>query len=142
MEKQCSACGELKPETEYQKRAMSNDGLTASCKSCLKARDALRFKNDPRVRDRHKRYQETDSGKESMKKAKMKWQEQNPEKRAAHVILGNRIRDGQVIKPDTCQGCGCKPSRLHGHHHDYSKPLDVEWLCPGCHADRHKDDTQ
>jgi hypothetical protein len=36
------------------------------------------------------------------------------------------------VRPDRCSKCKvkCKP---HGHHPDYSKPLEVVWLCPGCH---------
>lgn len=26
---------------------------------------------------------------------------------------------------------------MQGHHPDYSKPLEVEWLCPRCHGARH-----
>ncbi len=139
MEKQCSACGELKPKTEFQKRAMSHDGVTASCKSCLKARDAKRFQDDPKVRGRHRRYQATPAGKESVNKSRKKWLGENPEKRAAHVILGNRVSSGHVIKPDACEGCEAT-TRLDGHHEDYSKPLDVQWLCRTCHTRKHKDD--
>ena len=33
------------------------------------------------------------------------------------------------------QACGSVPT--HAHHEDYSKPLEVVWLCPYCHAGRH-----
>lgn len=136
MDKVCSNCGVIKPPSEYQKRSLSKDGLTSSCKVCLKERDARRFKNDPRVRERHKKYQATPEGKASMGKARKKWLDTNPEKRAAHVILNNRIRDGHIEKPDTCQECG-DGGRIHGHHEDYSKPLEIDWLCATCHAKRH-----
>lgn len=36
-----------------------------------------------------------------------------------------------------CEKCGA-PSR-HKHHEDYSKPLDVTYLCIRCHRQRHKE---
>lgn len=33
--------------------------------------------------------------------------------------------------------CGTDKN-VHGHHHDYSKPLDVEWLCSTCHGIEHR----
>lgn len=46
------------------------------------------------------------------------------------------VRMGQLIRPDLCERCGRK-GRVDGHHHDYSKPLDVEWLCRTCHMAEH-----
>ncbi len=50
--------------------------------------------------------------------------------------LRNAVKDGSILKPDRCQRCNKKDikSRIHGHHHDYSKPLEVEWLCSECHG--------
>jgi hypothetical protein len=33
--------------------------------------------------------------------------------------------------------CGSK--KVHGHHEDYNKPLEVHWLCPKHHKARHKE---
>lgn len=127
------------------------NGVATLCKECHKKRvrqnrlekadyykeyDASRFKNDPRVRDRHKRYRKTDAGKESLKKARQKWVEENQEKRAAHVLLGNAVRDNRVTKPSKCESCG-SGGRIEGHHEDYAKPLEVTWLCRQCHVDLH-----
>lgn len=40
------------------------------------------------------------------------------------------------LKPKPCRDCG--DSNTHMHHHDYSKPLDVIWLCRKCHAREHR----
>jgi len=46
----------------------------------------------------------------------------------------NALRDGRLIS-NPCEVCGTAKSQ--GHHEDYSKPLDVVWLCTRHHADRH-----
>ncbi len=33
--------------------------------------------------------------------------------------------------------CRATNAKVHAHHHDYSKPLDVEWLCKDCHWQQH-----
>lgn len=50
--------------------------------------------------------------------------------------MHHAIRYGRLSRPDQCERCGkkCHPD---GHHHDYSKPLDVEWLCRSCHMTHH-----
>lgn len=34
-----------------------------------------------------------------------------------------------------CEVCGT--ASVHAHHDDYSRPLDVRWLCPAHHAEVH-----
>jgi len=55
-----------------------------------------------------------------------------PEKYKARWALQYAVRSGKVIKPKFCSSCGVE-GKIQGHHHDYSKPLDVIWLCKKCH---------
>lgn len=153
--KSCIRCGVLKPLTDYYVHKMMADGRLGRCKECHKsemrrnraenveyyrAYDAYRFQNDPKVKERHKKYQESPAGAESNRRAKDKFIRDNPEKRAAHLMVQNAVRSGILKKPTECHVCReFKPSRqIHAHHHDYSKPLDVEWMCAKCHADHHR----
>ena len=137
--KACSQCSAVLHASGFQRRAASRDGLTASCKECLREYDKRRYQKDPRVRERLNRYQKTEHGRAVANRAKKKWSDENPVKRAAHVILNNAVRDGKVIKPEECGNCGAT-GLIDGHHHDYSKPLDVTWLCKPCHAAEHAGD--
>ena len=143
--KSCKKCDENKSDDEFYNR-------DNTCKECRKAMvrenrsknidyyreyDKKRFQNDPKVKQRHLRYQSTEAGKKSIRKAKDKYIEKNPVKRAAHVILGNAVRDGRINKPSACQACGAQKGRIHGHHNDYAKPLSVIWLCSKCHQTWH-----
>lgn len=40
------------------------------------------------------------------------------------------------IQPESCLFCGCLDTQAH--HHDYSKPLDVTWLCARHHGLVHR----
>jgi hypothetical protein len=63
-------------------------------------------------------------------------------KEKARQILHHEVRVGRIVKPETCERCDRPgkpgPAGLHGHHADYSRPLDVEWLCPRCHSAEHR----
>ena len=134
--KKCSACGEVKAAFEFQVRRMSHDGRTAACKVCLKARDAARYpKEKERRAELMRAYVATPEGKEIVRKAHLRWIKRNSQKRAAHVIVGNAIRDGELVKK-RCEVCGAE--KVDAHHDDYSKPLDVRWLCRKHHAEHHR----
>ena len=60
----------------------------------------------------------------------------NPQKYTAVTAVGNTIRDGKMTKDVLCQFCGTY-GPLHGHHRNYDKPLDVQWLCVPCHKQWH-----
>ncbi len=59
----------------------------------------------------------------------------HPERRKARVAVGNALRDGRLTK-GPCEGCGA--SDVQAHHDDYSRPLDVRWLCRDHHGDKHR----
>lgn len=54
----------------------------------------------------------------------------------AQGLVNHRVKAGKMPRPDRCQQCA-KVGRVDGHHEDYSRPAEVEWLCRSCHMKRH-----
>ncbi len=53
--------------------------------------------------------------------------------------VGRAIASGRLVRPAACEKCRKLGRPLQAHHHDYSKPLDVTWLCIPCHQSVHLD---
>lgn len=51
----------------------------------------------------------------------------------AKGLLRNAVRRGELVK-QPCEKCGDK---AQAHHPDYSKPLEVQWLCREHHMEAH-----
>ena len=45
-----------------------------------------------------------------------------------------------LLVPRPCQRCG-SDINVEKHHANYDRPLDVEWVCRGCHRSRHRFDA-
>jgi hypothetical protein len=60
-------------------------------------------------------------------------------KRNARNELNNAILYGK-IKRKNCEVCGCDETQ--GHHENYNRPLDINWLCRSCHTELHKKQWQ
>src|SRR5262245_21975335 len=58
----------------------------------------------------------------------------NASKTLAHRALSRAIKKG-ILKRLPCEVCGDR--KTQGHHADYSKPLDVIWLCASHHFQLH-----
>jgi hypothetical protein len=67
-------------------------------------------------------------------KAKLEWCKRNSLKKLAHSKVAAAIKKNKLC-PQHCEKCGDKNSEAH--HDDYSKPLDVRWLCKTHHAEHH-----
>lgn len=73
-----------------------------------------------------------------VKKRRKKHSELSAEQKAranARSYAGVYKRKGK-IKQQPCESCGSEDSEMH--HDDYSKPLDVKFLCRPCHMGLHK----
>ena len=151
--KMCSKCNEYKSYADFYRHSGMADGFLNKCKECAKE-DARqnRDENIERYReyDRNRgkldhrkevvaKYAKTEEGKLAHRKAREKWTASNLIKRAAAVIVGNAVKNKKLVKKDYCENCGVSGVRIHGHHDDYAKPLEVRWLCSKCHCAWHKE---
>ncbi len=59
----------------------------------------------------------------------------NPEKFAAYAAVHAALAHGELTR-HPCEVCG-STERMCAHHDDYSKPLDVRWLCERHHRRLH-----
>ncbi len=64
-----------------------------------------------------------------------KWQVTNRQKINAHAKVHRAVVNGLLRRKENCEMCALK-CKTEGHHEDYSKPLDVIWLCRKCHASK------
>ena len=138
--KKCFKCNVVKPLNEFYKHSRMADGHLNKCQECTKKDSDENFKRkmlDPhwqikeRERQRKKEARRRDLGlAKTYKKETTPWQT----RKEKYGEYNNAIRDGR-IKQESCVVCG--KEKTQGHHEDYSRPLDVVWLCVRHHQDRH-----
>jgi len=66
-----------------------------------------------------------EAAREAHRKARREFWYRYPERWSVYQKVCRAIKRGQLSKPDRCSRCGAV-GRIIGHHHDYSKPLEVE----------------
>jgi hypothetical protein len=132
--KQCFKCLSVLPLSHFYKHAQMGDGHLNKCKECAK-RDVKKARDE-----RIEYYREYDRQRatlphrlEQASRISMRYKQLYPERRKAHVILGNAVR-ARAVSPEPCFVCGDK---AEAHHADYSEPLAVTWLCPTHHKQLH-----
>lgn len=54
-------------------------------------------------------------------------------KASAQTMCFRAVQAGLLERPATCEKCGNEDD-IQAHHYDYSRPLEVEWLCRKCHS--------
>lgn len=131
MSKICSKCKTERESSEFSKAQSQKDGLQCWCKEC-KGKEQRGYRQTERGKEARRKYQKSESGKESNRRNTRNQRRLCPEKTKARRILNKAIRDGRIIRPSNCESC-FKKRFVQAHHEDYSKPLDVDWLCNKCH---------
>ena len=154
--KKCTRCGLVKPLDEFQRRAEMKDGRRSACRQCSNAqlreqrsadpeshRDAIRRhreRNREAVRERDRQYRRARA--EQHRASVRESVARNPEKTKARKAVHRAILSGAIERPSQCSRCGGSEAAIHAHHDDYSRPLDVRWLCTVCHGLEHRVTSQ
>ena len=143
--KMCLKCKTNKPSEAFGKNRSRQDGLQDWCKECSRE-----YRKTKRCQVSKRKYWRSEKGKEAKREyyqtpiGKTINQNQTkrrhrlyPERTYARQAIQRAIKSGKMTRPDTCSVCGvpCEPV---GHHRDYSKPLEVIWVCGICHSAEHK----
>jgi len=146
MNKYCYKCKTVKPASDFACDASRKDGHSHICRLCSSAKDREYYsknrnskrekgrgrywENPKKERDRVDRYRKNNPRKvyDYFKKKRI----EQPEKNKARMAVFYAKRSGKIAVPSGCENCGAS-TNLQAHHQDYSKPLDIKWLCPKCH---------
>ena len=164
-DKTCTKCLISKPLTNFYAR---KDKLRAACKVCMnlygkarhikhKTADNERMRkhyadNVEQYQKKHAEYRRseqgsnvaklalerflsTEKGRKSLKLSQEKYKENNLEKLQCHWKVNHAIRTGKLFKMP-CVKCG--EVVAEAHHPDYTKPLNVIWLCRKHHKELHR----
>lgn len=149
--KRCPACGGMKSmNTGFHRNRATKDGCACYCRSCTpsivapsinreKARAVAASKwailrSDPDYWRRKREYYAR------VLAPRYRDDLAERQKAAARCTVYAAIRARVLTKPSTCSACAVSATghALQAHHHDYSKPLEVQWLCTKCHGKTHR----
>lgn len=148
-EKECKICKTIKSLSEFGKSKTGKYGHDAQCKKCR----YIKTGRDYFLRNKEKCYENAKkwhaNNREHINaKTRERYAEDNSviierdrrhaEKKKAQHLVQTHVRRGKITKPTICSICNCESKRIEGHHADYSKPLEVIWVCNQCHHNIHK----
>jgi len=134
--KTCFKCGVTKDMDEFYRHSAMKDGHLNKCKECTKLDVQANYRDNWDHYVAYERYRELlPIRREQQAAAAAKARQRHPSKYKARTAVGNAVRDGRLLK-GPCEKCGTT-QLVQAHHHDYSKPLDIRWLCRPCHMNDH-----
>lgn len=113
LSKKCSVCKEHKPINDFHQKTVKSGKIYyhSRCNVCARSRPD---------------------------NAQKKWKTTNRIKLLAQYRLRYAVRHNKISKPKFCQLCRLNNSKILGHHFDYTRPLDIIWVCHPCHSLVHR----
>jgi len=156
-------CGKRKPLSEFYRDKQKKDGYTSRCKVCVTAQQASWYKTNRQKIIVHTRLYRASHREERAANARL-YRERHGEEikacnrdyRANHRKriaaywrdyyrthakeegARSKVRRAKMtgkLVAEPCEQCGA--TKTEAHHDDYDKPLDIRWLCSGCHKRLH-----
>ncbi len=158
MEINCSKCKELFVQRPWQLKAKHR--VCRPCINSQRRKDVKRWRKDPeyakKIKDDAARKRREPGFYETAAYAKIAATRKTPEARSkrnkrmrerradptfrlkegARGSVNRAIKNGTITRKP-CEVCGTS-DRIEAHHDDYSKPLDVRFLCQKHHNQHHR----
>lgn len=135
--KLCFKCRQIRPLSEFYRHPRMADGHLNKCRFCTKMDVRL---NRAIRSDQYAAYDQqrgVDANRrESYRQKRIAYRTRHPERTAVYCRVYRAKKTGVLVPPVRCPGCGAV-SRIDAHHEDYSRPLQVTWICPRCHHAHH-----
>lgn len=125
----CGVCKDIKPLQSFVKNTSARDGL-GTCDECHRAR-ATRYRDENRemLRAYHRQPEQAQKARANVKI----YRQRHPDRHRVQWTFEHALKAGKVV-PQPCWVCG---EKAEAHHPDYSRPLDVVWLCRPHHRQTH-----
>ena len=123
--KTCFKCGLEKLITEFYAHPAMTDGHLNKCKVCAREDARLNYKKNVeyyRIYDRKRGFRAYDI-----------------QKIRARRAVRDALARGELVRGVCEIGVNCY-GRIEAHHDDYTKPLNVHWVCKHHHAEIHTKD--
>lgn len=129
--KVCFKCGLLKPIYDFYTHPNMADGHLNKCKLCSRKDVRQNYrKNEAYYHEYDKKRRKTSQRRRAASLNCKKNRIRFPDKNKARQKVCYAKRRGKLVE-QPCEICGAL--KVMAHHEDYSKPLDVIWLCPKHH---------
>lgn len=123
--KTCFKCGLEKLITDFYAHPAMTDGHLNKCKVCAREDARLNYKKNVeyyRIYDRKRGFRAYDI-----------------QKIRARRAVRDALARGELVRGVCEIGVNCY-GRIEAHHDDYTKPLNVHWVCKHHHAEIHTKD--
>lgn len=165
--KKCAFCKKILPANLFYKHIRNTTGLSPRCKVCSKnynkqyrlktiekgkkcrvcgavlTKDNSYMLSMPNLICREHYftsnemsmavYRKSERGKEAVNRASRNSYRNHKEKWITRAKTRHAVKMGKLIKLP----CFCGELKVHAHHTDYTKPLEVMWLCQKHHVELH-----
>lgn len=123
----CFKCERELPLSQFYRHPKMADGRLGKCKECTRV-DVSENRAERREQySKYERRRQLDPERRAKKaEYQLRHRRENPDRLRARNMVNYHVRKGNITRKP-CELCGSKKSQAH--HEDYSKPLDVRWLC-------------
>lgn len=124
----CRVCEREQPLTAFYAGSWA-----LRCRACHRAYMRARRAAGLTQADERARYHAAVTIRGAVAENTKRWKARNPDKLRAEYAVADAIQRGTLTR-QPCTVCG---EKAQAHHADYTRPLEVQWLCPLHHARQH-----